>query len=132
MENPDKRIVEVELEKVKCILEAVVPQYCLMDQQIEVSVVERWAKEEIMTRITGYVWGEYMGRETIRYPADWWQGVKERWFPGWVRRHWPVRYTEHVIDFKAMYPDLRISLPDEEHFFVHRRFMYDTSSDTTA
>ncbi len=115
------KIVEVELEKTQCILEAIVPQYCLIDQQIEVSVVERWAKEEIAVRIAGYVWGEYMGRETIRYPADWWQELKERWFPAWARRRWPVRYGEEMLNPNiegTKYPEFKPSRPDEKHFFV--------------
>lgn len=31
---------------------------------------------------------------TERVPADWWQGVRERWCPGWWLRRWPVRTRE--------------------------------------
>lgn len=33
-------------------------------------------------------------QDTVRAPADWWQAVKERWFPEWALRRWPVRYQE--------------------------------------
>lgn len=31
--------------------------------------------------------------EAARYPADWWQAVKERWFPQWLLSRYPVEYT---------------------------------------
>jgi len=31
-----------------------------------------------------------------RYPVDWWQAVKERWFPPWLLRRYPVRYKEVI------------------------------------
>jgi len=53
--------------------------------------------------------------ETLaKYPSDWWQALKERWFPWsfagrmWLRR-WPVRYTEVMAVHK--FPEL--SPPDE-------------------
>jgi hypothetical protein len=33
----------------------------------------------------------------VHYPEDWWQALKERWFPEWALVRWPVRYREHVI-----------------------------------
>ena len=30
----------------------------------------------------------------VKYPADWWQAFKERWFPKWLKRKHPVKYTE--------------------------------------
>lgn len=33
-----------------------------------------------------------------QWPADWWQAFKERWFPNWVLRRWPVRYETIDID----------------------------------
>lgn len=48
--------------------------------------------------------GELMGstpeitrvRHVIRWPASWWQHVKEDLFPVWVKRRWPVQFAEHI------------------------------------
>lgn len=32
-----------------------------------------------------------------RWPADWWQAVRERWFPAWWLLRWPVRYESVSI-----------------------------------
>jgi len=60
--------------------------------------------EEMLIRVRCRVYGEDL--EPIRYPADWWQALKDRWFPAWLRRRYPVVYT--AIDVAAMYPDLRV------------------------
>lgn len=33
-----------------------------------------------------------------RWPADWWQAFKERWFPAWLLRRYPVKYERIDID----------------------------------
>ncbi len=54
--------------------------------------------------------------EPVKYPADWWQAVKERFAPAWALRHWPVAYT--VWEPSVIYPD--IALPDLAHY-IHIR-----------
>jgi len=39
-----------------------------------------------------------------KYPADWWQHVKERWFRKWMLRRWPVKYEEVIAMHK--FPEL--------------------------
>ena len=48
--------------------------------------------------------------ETLaKYPSDWWQALKERWFKPWMLRRWPVNYIEVIAVHK--FPEL--SPPDE-------------------
>lgn len=30
--------------------------------------------------------------ELTQYPATWWEAVKERWFPAWLKKKCPVQY----------------------------------------
>jgi hypothetical protein len=58
-------------------------------------------------RIRGYVWSQDAGRVvTFKYPADWWQAFKERWFSKWLLERYPVNYTHKEFRVKATYPDL--------------------------
>lgn len=45
--------------------------------------------------------------EIIRYPADWWQALKERFAPAWFRDRYPVKFTEHTISLREFYPHIR-------------------------
>lgn len=56
--------------------------------------------------------GETLEVKEATFPADWWQAVKERWFPVWVKERWPVRYASIRIEARALYP--KISLPREQ------------------
>lgn len=44
--------------------------------------------------------------QPVKYPADWWQHFKLRWFPKWAKKRWPVRFS--VTEFVAthVYPQL--------------------------
>ena len=44
------------------------------------------------------------GRTLTKYPRDWWEAVKERWFPAWALKRWPVLYNR--ID--ELYPELEL------------------------
>jgi hypothetical protein len=39
-----------------------------------------------------------------KYPADWWQAVRERWFPRWWLARHPVRYRHIDIEKKKYGP----------------------------
>ncbi len=39
----------------------------------------------------------------IHYPATWWDAFKDRWYPAWAKRRWPIEYTEHNLDIGAIY-----------------------------
>ena len=53
-------------------------------------------------------------RHVIRYPADWWQAVKERFAPAWFRDKYPVVFTEVTASLNETYPDIQPALPDRE------------------
>ncbi len=53
------------------------------------------AADTLVVMLDAYVYG--MPKERIdvdeRWPTDWWQAFRERWFPAWWLRRWPVRYN---------------------------------------
>ncbi len=54
-----------------------------------------------------YLWGEKPEYKEVSYPADWWQAFKERWFPKWAKRRWPVEYEVRRITLHVLYPNFR-------------------------
>jgi len=63
--------------------------------------------------VRGFIWGEPLQKKTIRAPSNWWQHFKERWFPGWAKRRWPVQYRVEILEAHALYP--KVSFPDSPH-----------------
>jgi hypothetical protein len=59
--------------------------------------------------------GERLKTETIRFPADWWEAVKERWFPAWAKRRWPVSYRVVTMEARGLYPLLSLPQRKDAH-----------------
>lgn len=72
----------------------------------------------MVIRMRGFLWGETVGEHVVSYPADWWQALKDRWFPWWLLRRYPVRRTSVRFDVKAVYPTLTFQLPNEPSSLV--------------
>lgn len=71
----------------------------------------------MVLKLKGYVLSENLERYEIKYPKDWWEAFKERWFPDRLLKKYPVKYTTEVIDLKALYPKLKVSLPEEHRTY---------------
>ncbi len=75
-----------------------------MDAELE-SFLDQ-AIEGVGLRLRAYVYA--MPKETIeihlKYPDDWWQAFRERWFPDWWLRRWPVVYDLIDISEKRFGP----------------------------
>ena len=59
-------------------------------------------------RLDRIVWANKIGEELESWPADWWEAVKERWFPKWALRRWPVRYRHLSLKAYHAYPSLNL------------------------
>jgi hypothetical protein len=70
-----------------------------------------WIDDQVDIAVRGFLYAENV--KEIKYPRDWWQAVKERWLPDWLRRRFPVVYVR--VNIKAIYQNFRPSLPNENH-----------------
>ncbi len=78
--------------------------------------VEKWETEmldAVRYRMIQYVWGEELQRQEVKYPADWWEAFKERWFPKRMKARWPVKYRTVTLEARALYP--LVSMPNKEN-----------------
>ena len=60
--------------------------------------------DEIVLRVTQEVYGRTMEEVSAEWPADWWQAVKDRWAPGWMKARWPVKMKCVRLQAKELYP----------------------------
>jgi hypothetical protein len=107
--------MRVELEKIKFGMLQVMDR-TFMDSNIE--VIQSRLCNALEFQITGFLFGEPQPDITIEYPKDWWQAFKERWFPKWLLNKYPVVKTYHTLRRNIVYPDLKISIPDQRHRLV--------------
>lgn len=55
----------------------------------------------------------------VEYPADWWEAFKDRWFPSWLKRRYPVKMK--YIAWRAVLANIPIK---DQEVRVH---MFDAS-----
>lgn len=87
-------------------------------------VIRDEARRRLIHELRVRVFGKRHPEKTVvRYPADWWEAVKERFAPAWFLNRYPVRFTEVTATLDEMYPHLSQSIPKEEvvwHFHVRK------------
>ena len=74
--------------------------------------------DQMLYEMRVFVWAEDLGENiqvvAVEQPADWWQHFKERWFPAWLLRRFPVRMEKfpHPVKVEAfaVYPKLPMAL----------------------
>jgi len=93
----------------------------LLDADVNIS--ERIG-HNIECQIRGFIWADEAKRYVFKYPADWKEAFKERWFPKWAKRKWPVVYKNHEITARNIYPELKLSIPKETHTVVLSSLMW--------
>ena len=108
-------IQSVELERIKLVVlqyitEELAEQFAI-PPKADISAMTKWMGNEIVLRIVQEVYGREMERIEVRYPLDWWEAFKERWFPAWAKERWPVRWVTEQITARELYP--RVALPDK-------------------
>lgn len=68
----------------------------------------------MVLKLHAYLASERLQHIIVRYPKDWWQAFKERWFPRWLLKRFPVKYHEEYYEARVFYP--YVSLPNERHY----------------
>lgn len=71
--------------------------------------VEDIVSGQMAYRIAGMVatWRE---ERLLRVPANWWQHFKQRFFPRWALKRWPVLYE--VYDAAVILPRVPLAKPE--------------------
>lgn len=112
--------VTVKLEKLRVGAQVALSQELLGE---DVKIIQNVLNERIIFSVKGYVWAESekVRRQTIKFPRDWWQAFKERWFPNWLLNRYPVDYHIVDIDVNAIYPGFRFAIPNQEGRLIINR-----------
>jgi len=66
----------------------------------------------------GYIWTERL--IDVKFPKDWWQAIKDRFLPQWLRSRFPIKYTH--IDGRAYYPKLGVLSDSDDRYTYVRHF----------
>ena len=101
---------EVALERFKRIAFKYITRELVNDfaipAKVDISLHCSFMLDDLALRVRQDIFGKQLEKVDIKYPADWWQAVKDRWFPDWAKHRWPVMFTRHHVDVKALYPSM--------------------------
>ena len=82
-----------------------------------VEVVYDQVRDRTILAIRAYVLSDNFQTYERRYPRDWWEAFKERWFPKVLLKKWPVIYRNIEVSIDALYPEYKPVIPKEKYFF---------------
>lgn len=71
---------------------------------------EAFYLDQVCLHIRQEILGRQLEYVDVRYPADWWQAFKDRWYPEWAKKRWPVRETVTFLIARELYPSM--AMPD--------------------
>ncbi len=92
------------------------------------SLVEPMARRTSFC-LSARVLGQEFGRDPYEWPADWWQALKDRWFPQWALRRWPVLRSGVEMRWRVLYPDFNVVEGMGRAPIVWEAFPYDPQED---
>jgi hypothetical protein len=64
--------------------------------------------ESIVAVVRQAIVGDLLDEIEVKYPADWWQAVKEHFAPIWFKKQWPVKNHHVKLTARALYPKVKI------------------------
>lgn len=102
--EPRLKTLQLELTRVVCSTEC--SDYYLSHSLLSMEM----HRDEILRR-TVYELSAYFYKvdgEPVKIPVDWWQHFKQRWYPHWALKRWPVKmytYTPRALFLNETPPD---------------------------
>lgn len=102
MIHPNMKTRDFNVHLIKRAVELSLSEYHLEDYGFDLQV--QYAIEGARMLMSAFMHGSLIEECVVRYPSDWWQACKERWFPAWLTHRYPVKYTERRLTTHLIYP----------------------------
>ena len=119
MANAISPLFSFEVEKIPLLIQQSIGRFFHGD-----ILVQKCVHEEIVYKLSTYILGLQAEKIVwhVSYPQDWWEALKERFAPSWLRKRYPVKYTERHFEerkYAKVCPHLTCD-PEKDHV----RFFY--------
>lgn len=123
-------IEEIILQRIKFGVVEVMDASLLEEIKISDPLFD-FVSNSIAIKLKGFVYGIDIGKkestyygEEVKYPSNWWEAFRERFFPNFWKRKFPIIYneipTEVTVyqDFKNICPHIPKSPLNEHIYFL--------------
>jgi hypothetical protein len=109
---------EIVLQRVQLYATNVVPTAILRHLKAEAHLSH--VADEMIIRLSAQILGETVPEVDVTFPVTWWDAVKDRWFPRWSLRWFPVEYRRVTVDKHTLFPSIEVP-GHEAHICVTNR-----------
>ena len=106
----------LDIEKIRVGCVAYFSKEMLTDVKVRTSEHVSFVCNSLAIQLNAKVFAQRLDKQTVEYPSDWWQAFKERFFPVWARRRWPVHRTVKIMRLYGAYDPRRFPLLPEDRF----------------
>ena len=74
-------------------------------------------RKTIALQYRSWLYGEHLKVQRVYVPKNWFEHLKERVLPAFLKEYWPVKMQYMEVDIRALYPKLRrkLTMPEELH-----------------
>jgi hypothetical protein len=110
--------VEIRMSRLKFAINTRITKELLNDCEKPTALI-RMIGDDILLQVRGFVWAQELPQfqKDVSFPTNWMEAFRERWFPGWAKKRWPIQYRHVVLSAKAIYPKFKPSL--DKRFSIH-------------
>ena len=68
-------------------------------------------RKTVALQYKSWLYGEHLKNRRVYFPKNWFEHLKERVLPAFLKEYWPVKTQYMEVDIRALYPKLRRKLP---------------------
>jgi len=129
-----KDAIEIKLEQIRFRFQSWLTRDALETAEmynVTVKMITDQVKDRFLLDMDAFFLGEHVSDHLITYPEDWWQAFKDRWFPDWLIKKYPIKLTVHKFEYKMIYDKFKCQLPEESHkLIMNKRPIMDCDKET--
>jgi len=104
------------IERIQLNVEEFAVQHCIDPRNLKVEESADYISDYLTHTLWWKVYGRELEKMEVKYPTDWKQAFKERWFPSFILKKFPVQYTVRTISAMELYPQM--SIKDQSNCIV--------------
>ena len=86
----------------------------LGDKCVETNIDHDWFLKGYVIKAFKDQLAQHLGEQYVKHPWNWIEAFKDRWFPRWLKRKYPVVYKKY--DVLRIFPNLLEKLPQPDQF----------------
>lgn len=86
--------------------------------------INDWMSNSLLIELHTNIYCKDETETRISYPSSWWQHVRQRFYPKWLLRRYPVKKEYHVVKYISAYPTIYV---DKEAHSAVPKLIHDIS-----